>query len=290
MPLGNSSAEKIQSILSQIKKIVPDTRSILVKQLQSFQTRLNMGELSRKERDDLEETCLAAERLIQNLHLAKTAAKYSANRLITTNRPDASGDDVQLKKIRKQLNETELLQIFNTLKNRRNELGRQTLSFAEFEQTAYRKGTGTNIAMWYRYATDRKNKKPGNCTEHSNLAFVYIYTIVREEISEHHSSPIDCIYRIDVDNDMGGHSYLLIDGIQSSKFNSQKQYSAKQFLCETKNFNNTCVVVDPWNKEHPYYPISDILDNMPRCGLTGQLNIEFGLDFSEREEPRYTIT
>lgn len=284
MPL-NPVSEKIQYILTQINELAPDTQNVLMKQLQYFQIKLHHEPLNPEETIILDGTFNEAKQLIKHLELARVAAQHATDRLTATNDVGSPGDGYSLEKTRKKLNETDLLQTFNTLKKRRDELS------TEFEQTTYRKGTGMNIAAWYRHATDIKNwrKVLGNCTEHINVSFVYLYTLVREAASEHNPSPIDCVYRIDVDNDIGGHSYLLLGGVAPSTIHVNKLYRADNFLDTARNFGNACVVVDPWNKRHPFYPASDIPEKMPNCGLIGTVNIEFGLVFRASEENTLSI-
>lgn len=279
--------EKAELILAQIDKIAPDTQNSLVKQLRSFQNQLSDNTFQSGDTSLFNNCLTATQQLVTNLLLAQDAALFAMKRMKATNSPYSAMDNFQLEITRKKINETDVLKTFSFFKDRREKIGVNDPRILGFEQTAYSKGTGINMAMWYRYSSRLlPEKKLGNCSEQSNLAFVYLYTIVREAISSSLPSPINSLNRVDVENSMGGHSYIIINGLDIPKFQFNEQYSSNEFRNLIPAFDSTGVVVDPWNTKSPFYPASDIPSLMPECGLKGTVNIEFRLSFaSQKEEP-----
>jgi len=272
--------------LESITSLTVFTENEVVKQLQKFQKQLGDSTFTSSDEEPLIECLKEGQKLLNNLRLAKEAVSYTVSKMTATNRrPINLRDNTQLELSRQRFNNTELTTTFGFFKHKREELAQQSQRNMDFEQTAYRKGTGFNMAMWYRYAHATKSTKTwGNCTEQSNTAFVYLYTRVREALSLGAPSPFSSLQRIDVDNDLGGHSYILIDGMDKSLFLTMKTFTGKELLNLIPKLSSTAVVVDPWNSDHPFYPAKDIPKLMPECGLNGKMNIEFRLGFSAPEE------
>ncbi|KTC68232.1 hypothetical protein Lbir_2834 [Legionella birminghamensis] len=59
--------------------------------------------------------------------------------------------------------------------------------------------------------------------------------------------------------------------------------TAEALIAYCKKLPFTVVVIDPWNKQRPYYLAVDMERYMPDCGRTGIVNIEFGLKFTAEE-------
>ncbi|KTC68231.1 hypothetical protein Lbir_2833 [Legionella birminghamensis] len=82
------------------------------------------------------------EQLINNLRLAQEACEYVDRRMKAANMPLSLDGMRILEHCRTNINDIHLRQIFNRFKTRREEIG-----YPEFEQTAFRKGTGYSIIM-----------------------------------------------------------------------------------------------------------------------------------------------
>lgn len=294
MHLGNTSnlaiMQLIQENLDKIVTIVPNTTCKVVESLRLSLVKLVDGKFDLiRDAPALEALLDTSARLISNLEYAKKASDYTASLLNPSNLPPLSqAKTSELERVRAKLNDTELKAQFSRFQDRRQELSEQANdpSIAFFDQSTYRKGVGSNIRRWAHYAMDTRQEaeKLGNCTEQVNLAFSYLYTTVYENIIAKKTAPIDSIERIDIENRVGGHCYLLIDRHKSDAIKPNSSYNAHDFL-HLSDFGDTCVVVDPWNRENPFYPASDIKEGMPPCGAFGKANIEFGLDFSEQKAP-----
>lgn len=274
-------SQQIDELLKKLQLLAPDTQNPLLAKLQDYQ----MGGVLEihNEHPELEETMVLALRLIKNLELAQLTVEHCASTLgiQATNAPYSPKKNDRLEAKRAKVNETDLLELFDTLRTRRSRFE----SPQNYEQNAYRKGTGTNMAMWYRDIHQRTNKeKLGNCTEQVNVGFVYLYIHVQNELRENHPCPLRSIERVDVDNLIGGHSYLLLDRDKDPLSTFESHLPCKLSLNASESFGLCCVVIDPWNKEYPFYPIADIRSKMPKCGLKGLVNFEFGLNFAQTSE------
>lgn len=242
------------------------------------------------------------------LGLAKETCDFVAFRLIPTNRPISLTRTRRLEQTRAQINVTELLNLFGVLKKQRETVANNTGydDIKLFSQAAYRKGTGMNIRAWAQYMLKVDGKpKYGNCTEHANAGFAYLYSRFREVFCENSDKVsnketvklFEKIERVDVSNQVGGHSFLLLNrknppgsealvAMIHSASDLQTLPSMSEFLDLSKEFGNDCIVIDPWNKDNPFYPASDLKTKLPKCAREGRVNIEFALDFSQQLPPR----
>lgn len=294
--------KEIQALLDQFAEFhLPPTQSSLVEQMQAFEANLNHAAFKVEDKNALYLALNKMRHLVQNLQLAKEAAEFVSARTIPTNSHPSSNDLANNQKLEEMraLMDTNLLKTFSKLKNVRDRLThedvRQTIHEQEsinvkpsdFSQSTYEKGKGVSIAMWYRHIASKTKRQPrriANCTEQSNSAFGYLYTIIVARLRENKQSPINRIERLDIANTEGGHCVLLMDRKLQPDMVSKIKYDVQWILNQPENFfGETCVVIDPWNIKTPFYLAADILKNMPECGTTGVLNIEFGLDFSEQK-------
>lgn len=223
------------------------------------------------------------DRLNQNLIIGKKAASYASNLLVSTNQESAYDFEKnhRLETIREQMNNVELVKFYSKLKNQCKKNDSPPFD----DLTTYRKGVGINMRLWSLYAVSKNKEKLGNCTELNNAAFGFIYQNVYESFRENNtstSSAIRRVIRVDVDNNEGGHSFLLIDP-NPTLFVANKTYSIDAFFDQLDQLGDACVVVDAWNKKHPAYHVSESLSKMPPCARTGTFNIEFGLGFTADE-------
>ncbi len=281
MQSNRSIQTQINDLLDNLQDLAPRTHNRAVNHLKYFRMLINNGLLSVDDIDELNTSLSVGERLLGNLRLAKEAAEYAASKMIATNNPEATdAQQQQLTMTRLQLNKTQLQETCATLKKQRQRLDSGNTSQFEFTQSAYRKGSGFNMGMWYQYSSN-KSRQPGNCGEQSNIAFVYLYTLVREAANQGRPSPIDRLDRIDVTNNIGGHCFILID--RTPHKNYRESPATIDLLQDNVMHDFTCVVSDPWNKKNPFYPLSDLPNFMPECGLRGVANVEFSLDFSGRD-------
>ncbi|KTD18112.1 hypothetical protein [Legionella jordanis] len=284
----NQLKPQITLLLNRINRLAPETKNPLVQKLKRYSEKI--GRLRAEEYSDLMQTLEAASCLLKNLELGENTVHYIQKilQMQATNNPYDPEKQLLLEQKRSKLNERDLTKIFATLHAKRKKFeSPQDL----FEQEAYRKGTGYNISMWYRDAHHPSNtEKLANCTEQTNAAFVYLYLMVMDEIRENKPAPFKRIERVDVENRLGGHSYLLLDKSKVKQFASLPQPLAdipcEDYLSATDEFGDVCVVIDPWNKNHPFFPASDMADKMPKCGLSGTVNFEFALDFSSGCPPK----
>jgi hypothetical protein len=295
MPITNTSflslTGLIKETLDKIKELAPKTNSNVVKRLNVCLDALGDESFDNsKDLPVLEKLLATSEQLISNLEYAKKAVDFTSTKLVAANIPPVSRtDNAALEQTRKQINDTELVKQFQFLKSRRSNLAEslKDSSLTDFDQKFYRKGPGCNIRRWAQYAMDDSkgpSQKLGNCTEQANLSFSYLYTSAYGNITDKKNTPFNSIERIDVNNNIGGHSFLMMDRNKKGALKPQNIQSVYDFI-HGPDFGDTCVIVDPWNKANPFYPASDIEANMPPCGLVGTVDVEFGLDFSQQDAP-----
>lgn len=285
--------EKINELLNAINLLAPTTKNNLVNQLKIFQMQLLDPSYDTIDEKVVQQSMILGERLLNNLHFAQEAVKYTSDRMKSTNYDFYDiKNNTELERYRFQFNNLDVKNLFGFFQRRREEIAKNSPPALDFEQSAYRRSTGINMSQWYRHAhTPPRGKKWGNCTEQSNISFVYLYTRVREIISAGKASPIRSLQRIDVDNKQGGHCYILIDGMNEPLFQIKKNFTENEHLELISSLHHTEVIVDPWNTAHPFYPAADILQYLPECGFEGNMNVEFGLGCADHEgSPRRKIT
>ncbi len=278
---------RIQKNIEKINFFLKNTENNSVEKLKFYLNKLVNHEVNLElDARALEKILRLTDCLILNLEYAKQAVNFTTSKLIATNIPPFHQDKIEeLEQIRIGINQIEITKQFTSFKERREKLVEHPgvdSSVRFFEQSTYRKGTGSNIRQWSHYAmnTCSSLKKLGNCSEQSSLSFGYLYTIAYEHFIDYKYTPFNSIERIDVVNKLGGHSYLLIDRNKSVAIQPNTPQDVETFYKTV--LGETCVVVDPWNIEYPFYPASDINKKMPKSGMHGQLVIEFGLDFSNQ--------
>lgn len=279
---------KADKYIKQLQKLAPETNATVLKKLLKLKEELISNDSKIDSVKEIELTLDTAKQLIQNLKYARDAAKFATSKLNPSNRPFVPAINSKLEKKRTEVNNA-LIDKFGLLKKQREHLAKKTgnLSIGTFDQSAYRKGTGISMGMWYWHALHKKSiDKFGNCTELANTAFGHLYSLARENFSHHKDLPFDNLERIDVTNSIGGHCYLLMDRKKTKKIQLNEKYPVGILLNEATNLGDTCVVIDPWDSLHPFYPAADMPKNMPQCGKEGEMNIEFGLNFSVHEAPK----
>ncbi|RAP36730.1 hypothetical protein B1207_07990 [Legionella quinlivanii] len=262
--------QRLGVLLERINRLKLDEPSLLA-QISIFQNQLASPEFHN---EGLEQRLQEIEQLTNNLCIAKEACDYVNRRMRAANKPLSPAGMRILEDFRTKMNDTQLRQVFNRFKERREQI-----EYPEFEQTAFRKGTGYNMSMWYYHAHSR-SPVFGNCSEQANCAFVFLYSLAREAASSHVASPVHSLYRIDIKNERGGHTLLLMNLEHTGLFPK----TAEELIPYCASLPATVIVIDPWNKKRPYYPAIEMKRYMPSCGKTGLVNIEFGLKFSALEE------
>lgn len=270
----------IQKDLRELQELAPNTKNKLVTKLTAFESELLENKVQNYE--ELYPVLEQSQQLIQKLKLAQEAVQYVQERLQNTNEPYNPFLNQKLETLRQEKNVNDVVSTAQKFKTRREKQGNP-----EFEQTAYRKYVGMNMRFWALHAASKKEKeekKLGNCTEQSNAAFAYVYQHTYNKLADKENPFVNRLERMDVNNNQGGHCYIMVDRDKTKGFSRGDNCSINAFLKEIDNFGNTGVVIDPWNKKNPFYPISDLPEKMHPLGLKGSINIEFGLDFSNQQE------
>lgn len=289
--------KRIRLDASELSQFIKgDTANPIIHSFRALEVMLESGEEDSVLEETAEKTLPHVEKLIDKLKLASDAVAYAKKHLKPTNRPVDKGAHRTLEKARARINTTDLIKTFGVFKEKREKIDSAVPGHGikQFDQAAYRKGTGMNIRQWAHHILTEHDKEkglgiktplPGNCTEQSNLAFSYLYGRFNETYAEDEDRVklFSRLERIDIENASGGHALLLLDRDPSREIFTDKKSSATDLLSRSDELGDECIVIDPWHDSTPIYLASDMAMHMPSCGQTGRVNIEFGLDFSDQD-------